>query len=81
MHAVWCAGGIVSPINNALHPSELAYAIDIIEPTFLVVHSSALSAIESALKRVKMSWMPQILVMSHDRADGESVREPHLSFR
>ncbi|KAL5360466.1 hypothetical protein BJX96DRAFT_184555 [Aspergillus floccosus] len=38
--AVWWVGGVVSPINNSLHPEEIARAIDLVKPRFLVVDES-----------------------------------------
>lgn len=49
--AVWWAGGIVSPINNTLHPDEVAHAIDLIRPHYLVVDESFVGKVPAVLKR------------------------------
>jgi acyl-CoA synthetase (AMP-forming)/AMP-acid ligase II len=36
-HAVWWAGGIVSPINNTLHVDEINHALDLIKPRIFIV--------------------------------------------
>ncbi|KAH8892298.1 acetyl-CoA synthetase-like protein [Thozetella sp. PMI_491] len=40
VHSVWWAGGVVSLINNSLHETEVAHAVDLIQPSFLVAHDS-----------------------------------------
>lgn len=38
--AIWWTGGIISPINNTLHPDELRRAIELIKPRYLVIDES-----------------------------------------
>lgn len=47
--AVWWAGGVISPINNALHPDELRSAIDLIKPDYLVVDETLDTKLPTAL--------------------------------
>ncbi|KAJ5780588.1 hypothetical protein N7457_005748 [Penicillium paradoxum] len=41
VHSIWWAGGIVSLINDALSPTEIAYGIQLVKPAYIVVGSSA----------------------------------------
>lgn len=36
-HAVWWAGGVVSPINNTLHIDEITHALDLIKSRIFIV--------------------------------------------
>ncbi|KAL4895011.1 hypothetical protein BDV59DRAFT_200269 [Aspergillus ambiguus] len=48
--AVWWAGGVVSPINNALHAEEIARAIDLVKPQFLVVDETLHAKVPNIVK-------------------------------
>jgi acyl-CoA synthetase (AMP-forming)/AMP-acid ligase II len=50
VHAAWWIGAVVSPVNNSLHRKEIAYAIDLIQPDFLVIHDSIFGTIPQALE-------------------------------
>jgi 4-coumarate--CoA ligase len=50
VHAAWWIGAVVSPINNSLHRKEIAYAIDLIQPDYLVIHDSVFETIPKALE-------------------------------
>lgn len=41
VQSVWWAGGVVSLINDALSPAEIAYGIQLVKPDYVVVGSSA----------------------------------------
>lgn len=49
-HAVWWIGGIVSPINNSLHPDELSRAIDLVKPRCLVIDKTLYEKIPVIMK-------------------------------
>ncbi|KAF2494596.1 acetyl-CoA synthetase-like protein [Lophium mytilinum] len=50
VHAVWWLGGVASLINNSLHQSEIAHALDLINPDYLVVHDSVFEKASESLK-------------------------------
>ncbi|KAF2802373.1 acetyl-CoA synthetase-like protein [Mytilinidion resinicola] len=50
VHAVWWLGGVASLVNNSLHQSEIAHALDLINPNFLVVHDSVFEKASESLK-------------------------------
>lgn len=49
VHSIWWAGGIVSLINDALSPSEIAYGIQLVKPDYVVVGSSASAKLAMSL--------------------------------
>jgi acyl-CoA synthetase (AMP-forming)/AMP-acid ligase II len=49
-HAVWWAGGVVSPINNTLHVDEITHALDLIKPRFFIVDSTLYGKIPALTK-------------------------------
>lgn len=53
VHSVWWAGGIVSLINYSLHEAEIAYAIDLVQPDFIVVHDSVYDKLSISLSLCK----------------------------
>lgn len=54
--AVWWAGGIVSPINNSLHPNEISHALNLIKPRFVVVDETVYDKLPKALERNNTSF-------------------------
>jgi 4-coumarate--CoA ligase len=44
-HAIWWAGGVTSLINDALHADEISYALQMIQPAFVVIHSSLIPSL------------------------------------
>ncbi|KAJ6002954.1 hypothetical protein N7451_005501 [Penicillium sp. IBT 35674x] len=54
--AVWWAGGIVSPINNSLHPDEFSHALSLIKPRFLVIDETVYDKLPKVLERNKMPF-------------------------
>ncbi|KAF9887217.1 hypothetical protein FE257_010471 [Aspergillus nanangensis] len=59
--AVWWAGGVVNPINNSLHPDEIAHALDLVKPSYLVVDESLYAKIPALMK--KQSQALQVLTI------------------
>lgn len=53
--AVWWAGGVVAPVNNTLHPNELARAMDLLKPGYWVVDDSVFVKVSVVMKRSKHS--------------------------
>ncbi|KAH7140039.1 hypothetical protein B0J13DRAFT_639310 [Dactylonectria estremocensis] len=49
-HAVWWLGGVVSMINDALSPKDLAYGLDLVRPKFLILGSGVVEKMNSALE-------------------------------
>ncbi|OAP64210.1 L-aminoadipate-semialdehyde dehydrogenase [Fonsecaea erecta] len=49
-HAVWWAGGIVSLINNALSVDEIRHAVDMVEPTFVVIDETLFQKLPEVLR-------------------------------
>lgn len=49
VHAVWWLGGIVSMINDALSPKDLAYGLEVVQPKFLIVGSAAIDKLKQSL--------------------------------
>ncbi|OAL18059.1 hypothetical protein AYO22_10981 [Fonsecaea multimorphosa] len=49
-HAVWWAGGVVSLINNALTVDEIRHAVDMVEPTFIVIDETLFQKLPEVLK-------------------------------
>lgn len=62
-HSVWWAGGIVSTINNSLHPREISAALDLVQPDVLIVHDSAYESILRSLKFCQKMCSPQIFTL------------------
>ena len=50
VHAAWWIGAIASPINNSLHRKEIAYAVDLVQPDYLVIHDSLFETVPRALE-------------------------------
>jgi 4-coumarate--CoA ligase len=50
VHAAWWIGAVASPINNSLHRKEIAYAVDLIQPDYLVIHDSLFETVPKALE-------------------------------
>ncbi|KAJ5776050.1 uncharacterized protein N7511_001061 [Penicillium nucicola] len=50
VHSVWWAGGIVSLINDALSPTEIAYGIKLVKPHYILVGSSASTKLSQGLE-------------------------------
>ena len=48
-HAVWWLGGVVSMINDALSPKDLAHGFEVVQPQFLVVAAAAAEKVEGSL--------------------------------
>lgn len=85
--AVWWAGGVVCPINNTLHPDEIARALDLLQPDYLVVDASVYSKVPIVIQ--KSSSTPQVLTIGNDTkrsswplfpiaANGEESQQPEL---
>ncbi|OJJ37954.1 hypothetical protein ASPWEDRAFT_171407 [Aspergillus wentii DTO 134E9] len=49
--AVWYVGGVVSLINNSLHPDEFRHAVDLVKPDYLVVDESLYTKLPGVLER------------------------------
>lgn len=49
--AVWWAGGVVSPINNAMNVDEICHAVDLIEPDFVVVDETMHQKMKAVLQK------------------------------
>lgn len=49
VHAVWWIGGVVSLINDALSPKEIAYGLQIVQPDYVFVGSSASDKLSKSL--------------------------------
>ena len=49
-HAVWWLGGVVSMINDALSPKDLAHGLEVVQPQFILVGSSAVEKLKKALQ-------------------------------
>jgi 4-coumarate--CoA ligase len=66
--AIWWAGGVVSPINNSLHENEVAHAIDLIKPDYIVAHDSSWGKVLEALKLCLKHRPSKLLTMGkpHD---------------
>lgn len=62
--AVWWAGGVVSPINNSLHPEEIARAIDLVKPNFLVVDETLHQKIASIMKFSKQCGANKLQILT-----------------
>lgn len=59
--AVWWAGGVVCPINNTLHPDELATALDLLQPGYLVVDESVYAKMPGVMEKTKCCAAPNKL--------------------
>jgi long-subunit acyl-CoA synthetase (AMP-forming) len=66
--AVWWAGGIVSPINNSLHPDEISNGLGLIKPRFLVVDETVYDRLPRALDKHKT---PLVVFTIGSRASAE----------
>ncbi|KAM5349801.1 hypothetical protein ACJ41O_006306 [Fusarium nematophilum] len=49
-HAVWWLGGVVSMINDALSPKDLAYGLDLVQPKFVIIGPSAVEKVTSSFR-------------------------------
>lgn len=71
--AVWWAGGVVCPINNTLHPEEIAKALDLLQPDYLVVDASVYSKVPIVVQKSKhcttSGRIPQVLTIGKDTKD------------
>lgn len=61
VHAVWWVGGVVSLINNSLHETEIAKALDLVQPDYLVIHDSLWDKIPLSLALREKHCAPRIL--------------------
>jgi acyl-CoA synthetase (AMP-forming)/AMP-acid ligase II len=61
--ATWWAGGVVSLINNSLHETEIAKALDLIRPDYLVIHDSLWDKIPLSLAQCEERLSPTILTL------------------
>lgn len=91
--AIWWAGGVVCPINNTLHPDEIARALDLLQPDNLVVDASVYSKVPTVMKKSKYcttsSSTLQVLTIGKDTkgsnwplfpiAPNGEVQQPELS--
>ncbi|TVY54798.1 4-coumarate--CoA ligase 2 [Lachnellula cervina] len=73
VHAVWWIGGIVSPINNSLHRKEIAFAVDLIQPDYLVIHDSLFETLPRAL-RLCQDCPPELQIMALGKAHNEWIQ-------
>lgn len=48
-HAIWWLGGVVSMINDALSPKDLAYGLDLVQPKYVIVGVSARDNVTASL--------------------------------
>lgn len=71
-HAVWWAGGIVNPLNNSLHPDEIAHAIDLVRPNVLVVDRTLFEKLPQVLSKLGRKT-PVVLTIGDDD-DGKERR-------
>ena len=51
--AVWWAGGVIAPVNNTLHPEELARAMDLLKPGYWVVDDSVFVKVPVVMEKSK----------------------------
>lgn len=63
VHAVWWAGGVVSLINNSLHEAEIAAAIDLVQPDYLMIHDSLWEKMPRSLELCEKQHTPGILTL------------------
>lgn len=63
VHAIWWAGGVVSLINNSLHETEIAKALDLIQPHYLVIHDSLWDKIPLSLGLCENRLSPTIVTL------------------
>lgn len=59
--AVWWAGGVVCLINNTLHPDELAKALDLLQPSYLVVDKGVYAKMPGFMEKIKCCAAPSKL--------------------
>lgn len=74
VHAVWWAGGVVSLINDALSPKEIAYGLDIVKPMYVIVGSSAFDKLAQSLRQT--SAQTQVLAMGTSHAQWPRLADP-----
>lgn len=90
-HAVWWLGGVVSMINDALSPKDMAWGLDLVQPQFVIVGAAAteklsqsfkVSSHSSAIRKVvTIGKTPSYPGLSDD-ISGESLSHPeHYSLR
>lgn len=51
-HAVWWLGGVVSMINDALSPADLAHGLEVVQPQFVMVAAAAADNVQKGLRLV-----------------------------
>ena len=67
--AVWWAGGVVCPINNTLHPDEIARALDLLKPDYLVIDASVDAKVPLVLQKSKHCTSNTIQVLTINKKD------------
>jgi 4-coumarate--CoA ligase len=73
VHAAWWIGAVASPINNSLHRKEIAYAVDLIQPDYLVIHDSLFETVPKALELCqKRPATLQILTLGNGHSNWDS---------
>lgn len=78
VHSVWWAGGVVSLINDALSPSEIAYGIQLVKPHYVVVGSSASAKLSQSLS-LSGAASSGIKVVALGESDAQWPRWPKLA--
>lgn len=51
-HAVWWLGGVVSMVNDALSPADLAHGLEVVQPQFLIVAAAVDDKVQESLQLV-----------------------------
>ncbi|KAL2850303.1 hypothetical protein BJY01DRAFT_261583 [Aspergillus pseudoustus] len=78
-HAVLWLGGVVCPINHQLLPSEIAHALGVSLPGFIIVYAGILNKIEEAIRilgrsRNKRDYSPKVIIaMAGDNDQSNDV--------
>lgn len=62
-HAVWWAGGVISPVNDSLHHMEVSHIFDVVRPDIIIVHGSHYSKIQESLRHCQRLSSPRILTL------------------
>ncbi|KAF2747609.1 putative amp dependent CoA ligase [Sporormia fimetaria CBS 119925] len=68
-HAIWWAGGVVSPINPLLTTKDILHCMTLVQPTHVAVSAAYYDKVQEALSRLEGTHEPKVFSVL-DRIDG-----------
>ncbi|KAF4949035.1 hypothetical protein FGADI_9320 [Fusarium gaditjirri] len=76
-HAIWWLGGVVSFVNDALSPKDMAYALDLVRPKVVLSGLSVIDKVSGSLRVSSISTSAcRIVPIDHTRTCSHSEGPP-----